>query len=200
MVKISAIKQQLKRQDRYSIYGDGGYLFSLSENDLITSGLKIGLELDKKALADLQDQSKFGKAYERALNLLSHRPRSEWELRDYLKRKAYDDELIQQVLARLESRGYINDKDFATRWVENRRLLKATTKRRLSQELRQKHIAEDIITQVLAADETDERIVLRELVERKRKQTKYRDNLKLMQYLSRQGFNYDDIKSIIEES
>jgi regulatory protein len=200
MVKISAIKQQRKRQDRYSIYGDGAYLFSLSEGELISSGLKIGLELDQEALRGLKDQAKFGKAYERALNLLSHRPRSEWELRDYLKRKEYDEELIQQVMTRLQEHGYVNDMDFARRWIENRRLLKATTRRRLNQELRQKRIAEDIIHQVLAADETDERAVLRELVERKRKQSKYQDKLKLMQYLSRQGFNYDDIKTVLEES
>jgi SOS response regulatory protein OraA/RecX len=44
-------------------------------------------------------------------------------------------------------------------------------------------------------DEGDEHNALREIIERKRKQTKYQDDLKLMQYLARQGFNYDDIKS-----
>ena len=83
--------------------------------------------------------------------------------------------------------------------MRNRRLLKAVSKRRLMQELRQKRIADDVIQQVLAEDETDDRNVLRELVERKRRQSKYQDNLKLMQYLARQGFSYDDIKAALAD-
>lgn len=198
-MKITAIKQQVKRQDRYSVYVDGKYLFSFSENELIASGLRINQELSESELAALKDRAVQDKAYDRALNLISHRPRSEWELRDYLKRKDYDEDVSKAVVDRLRDRGFVNDADFARRWVETRRLLKSTSRRRLSQELRQKHIASDIVDQVLAADETNEPDILRDLIERKRKQLKYQDNLKLMQYLSRQGFNYDDIKSAIEE-
>jgi SOS response regulatory protein OraA/RecX len=82
--------------------------------------------------------------------------------------------------------------------VRNRRLLKPVSVRRLKQELRQKRIADDIAEQVLAADETDDRAVLRELIARKRRQTKYQDDLRLMQYLARQGFGYQDIKNALE--
>jgi len=196
-MKISAIKQQVKRQDRYSIYVDDKYLFSFSEGELIGSGLKVNQELSEQELLALKDQAVLDKAYDRTLNLVSHRPRSEWELRDYLKHKDYDEDVITQTIERLNERGYVNDADFARRWVETPRLLKSTSKRRLAQELRQKRISDDIVSQVLEADETDERNVLRELVERKRKQIKYQDDLKLMQYLGRQGFDYNDIKSIL---
>ena len=115
----------------------------------------------------------------------------------YLKRKKYDPTVSGYVLDRLKQRGYVDDMDFARRWVENRRLLKATSKRRLMQELRQKRVADEIIHSVLEADETDEQQVLRDLIERKR--TKYQDDLKLMQYLVRQGYNYADIKSTLSE-
>ncbi|HTE57235.1 MAG TPA: RecX family transcriptional regulator [Verrucomicrobiae bacterium] len=198
-MKITDIKQQVKRQDRYSIFVDGKYLFSFSENELMSSGLKINQELSEQELLALKDQAVLDKAYDRTLNLISHRPRSEWELRDYMKHKDYDEDVVAQTIERLNQRGYINDADFARRWVETRRLLKSTSKRRLAQELRHKRIADDIVQQVLEADETDEHQVLRELVERKRKQTKYQDNLKLMQYLGRQGFSYDDIKTVLQE-
>jgi regulatory protein len=196
-MKITAIKQQVKRQDRYSIYGDGKYLFSFSEAELLSSGIKVGLELDEPSLNELRDKAVLDKAYDRALNLISHRMRSEWEIRDYLRRKEYEASVHDRVVQKLIDRGYINDEDFAKRWVENRRLLKATSKRRLAQELKQKRVADDIIQSVLAADETDEIAVLRELIERKRKQTKYQDDLKLMQFLARQGFDYDKIKTAL---
>jgi regulatory protein len=193
-MKITAIKQQVKRADRYSIYGDGKYLFSFSEGELLASGIKIGQELDESRLDELKNKAVVDKAYDRSINLVSRRVRSEWELQDYLKRKDYDESIRDEVIGRLRERGYVNDMDFAKRWVENRRLLKSTSKRRLSQELRQKRIADDIIKEVLEADETDELEVLKELVDKKRKQTKYQDDLKLMQYLARQGFSYYLIK------
>jgi regulatory protein len=163
-MKITAIKQQVKRNDRYSIYGDGKYLFSFSESELLASGIKIGQELDESSLDELKNKAVLDKAYDRALNLISHRMRSEWELGDYLKRKDYDEDVQEAVLSRLRGRGYVDDQEFAKRWVENRRLLKATSKRRLAQELRQKRISDEIITQTLEADETDEIEVLKDLI------------------------------------
>lgn len=198
-MKITDIKRQVKRADRYSLYGDGKYIFSLSERELLHQGLRVGLEIDSQELSVLQDKAVLDKAYDSALNLIMRRPRSQWEMREYLKRKAYEPEQIEIVLNMLSERNYLNDVDFASRWVENRRLLKSTSKRRLVQELRAKRVADDIITEVLQADETDERQVLRDLVAKKRTQTRYQDTQKLMQYLARQGYSYDDIKTVLGE-
>lgn len=198
-MRITAIKQQVKRHDRYSIYGDEKYLFSFSESELLASGIRIGQEIDKAKLEELRVKAVFDKAYDRSLNLVSRRTRSEWELRDYLKRKEYDESIQDAVIERLSNRGFVDDEQFAKRWIENRRLLKGTSKRRLALELRQKRIADDIIHAAIENDETDELTVLRELIEKKRKQTKYHDKLKLMQYLARQGFGYDLIKQALEK-
>lgn len=198
-MKITDIKQQVKRADRYSIYIDGKYTFSLSESELLNTGLRINQEFTEEELDQLRSTAVIDKGYDRALNLISRRPRSEWELRDYLKRKEYDLEVTEQIISRLSDRGYVDDEDFARRWVENRRLLKATSRRRLQQELRQKRISDEIVEKVLAADGTDELEVLKGLIERKRQQSKYQEDLKLMQFLARQGFGYDKIKQAIDE-
>jgi regulatory protein len=197
-MKITDIKQQVKRQDRYSIYIDGKYVFSYGESELLQSGLHIGKELTAKELEEQQGRAAVDKAYDRALRYLAIRMRSEWELRQYLKRKDYDDPLIDQILNMLSNRGMVDDLKFAHMWVDNRHLLKTISRRRLQQELRQKRISDDIIQQVLQADETDERTELRALVEKKRQISRFQDDLKLMQYLSRQGYNYDDIKAALQ--
>ncbi len=199
-MKITDIKQQVKRQDRYSIYVDGKYAFSFSENELLNLSLRINQEFTPEALEKLQKTAVEDKAYMRALDLLMRRSRSEWELRDYLKRKEYTPDIIDKIISRLNRAGYVDDKKFAMSWVENRRLLKSTSKRKLQMELRQKHIADDIIQQVLAEDETDERQVLKDLVAKKQTQTRYQDPQKLTAYLMRQGFNYDDVKAVLEEN
>jgi regulatory protein len=197
---ITDIKQQIKRQDRYSIYVDEQYVFSLSEGELLSLGLHIRQELTVAELAQLKKTAIEDKAYTRSLDLLARRARSEWELRDYLRRKEYEPDVIEKTIQHLRNRGYVDDYKFAESWVATRRLLKATSQRKLSLELKQKRIADDIIQQVLSEDETDERQVLRDLVAKKRTQTRYQDEQKLLAYLMRQGFSYDDVRSVLRNA
>lgn len=197
-MRITDIRAQVKRDDRYSIYGDGKYIFSLSEAELLSLGLKIGQEFDAHELKELKDRAVLDKAYDRCLNLIMRRPRSEWEIRDYLKRKDYEDEVVEKTVSRLSEAGHVDDLDFARRWVENRRLLKSTSRRKLQLELRQKRVSDDVIKQVLDDDETDEREVLRDLISKKRALVRYQDDQKLIAYLSRQGFDYRDIKTALK--
>lgn len=198
-MKITAIKQQERLKGRYSIFVDEKYAFSFSADALLEEKLHTGQELDTAELKRYKKLSDDDKAYNLTLAYVARRIRSEWELHDYFRRKGYDEELSQQILEKLDRLGFVDDLKFAEAWVWNRRLLKSVSRRRLTQELRQKRITDETIEQVLSEDEADEREVLRELVERKRKQSKYQDNLKIMQYLARQGFNYDDIKSVLSE-
>ncbi|HLB66755.1 MAG TPA: RecX family transcriptional regulator [Candidatus Saccharimonadales bacterium] len=197
MEKITAIKQQAKNQQRYSIFVDEKYSFSLSELALINAELKLGQELSKDELAKLKEESDLDKAYNRILNLLARRVRSEWEIRDYLKRKKYDEDAIDKLLNKLSERHLVNDLSFANAWVENRRLLKNMSKRKLTQELRAKRVSDEIIDEVMGLDETNELEVLRELVERKK--SRYPDKTKFMRYLAGQGFNYNDIKTVLAD-
>lgn len=191
---------QVKKRGRYSVYVNGQFAFGLSELALINSGIRTGQELEAEELQNFKEESDIDKIYGRTLDLLARRPRSSWELRDYLKRKDQSPDRIEKILNKLSVQGYINDEDFARRWVENRRLLKTTSKRKLFLELKQKRIADEIIQSVLNDDHTDEQEVLRQLVAKKRTQTRYQDKAKLMQYLARQGYNYDDIKQVLSEN
>jgi regulatory protein len=194
---ITAIKQQERLASRYSIFVDERYAFSLSADALLAEGLHAGLELDAAQLKAYKKLSADDKAYNLALAYAVRRMRSRWELTDYFRRKGYDAALGDQLLERLEHLRLVDDEAFAEAWVRNRRLLKSVSVRRLQQELRQKHVADSIISRVLAEDETDERMVLRELVVRKQKQSRYQDPLKLMRYLVGQGFSYDDVRAVL---
>lgn len=198
MPRITAIKPQVKRTDRYSIFIDEKYSFPLSANQLLNEGVRVGQELSDEDLTELQQRAALGKGYDQALNLIARRPRSERELRDYLKAKGYQLTSCEEILNMLSEKGYVNDQDFAARWVANRRLLKATSRRKLVQELKQKGLQDDVIQAALQTDKTNEVQVLKDLILKKRNQSRYKDTVKLMQYLSRQGFNYEDIKAALD--
>jgi regulatory protein len=198
-MRITAIKQQVKQQGRYSIFVEGKYSFSLSESALLESKIASGQELSVQQVKDFKKLSGDDKLYNQALRYAAMRPRSIWEMETYLQRKGSDPLLSPTILSKLSNIKLLDDKAFAHSWIASRRLLKSTSRRRLSQELHQKHVTDEIIEQALAEDDTDELAVLRALVERKRKQSKYQEDLKLMQYLARQGYSYGDIKSVLDD-
>lgn len=222
-MKITKIAQQVKRKDRYSVYVDEKYSFSLSDYQLVTAGLRVGKEYTQTELSELINESQFGKAYERTLNYVMIRPRSVREIRDYLTRtflypkpkmyinkkgerivtkkdvdKSAVQHMIERVLERLEEKGYSNDQKFAEAWVRSRQLTKKSSKRKLQQELQAKGVASDIIASVLSNESIDETENLKKMIEKKQKQSRYQDETKLKQYLLRQGFSYSDIKDALE--
>lgn len=196
--KITAIKAQVKTPGRYSIFVDEKYAFSLSEGALLDSGIMIGQEVTAEQLADYKDTSAFDKAYGLTLAYVARRLRSEWELREYFRRKDINPESGEQILERLRGYGYVNDLSFARSWVDNRRAIKSVSRRRLQMELRQKHVPDEVVQQVLEEDEVTDSETLRQLVAKKRQHSRYQDDTKLMQYLARQGYSYDDIKRALQ--
>lgn len=199
-MKITAIKQQVKTQRRYSIFVDDKYALSLSEGALLEAKLQLGQELTGQALKDLKQASADDKIYNNALRYAALRSRSTWEMESYLQRKYSPAPLVKKILNKLSDIGMLNDEAFARNWVANRSLLKPSSTRKLRLELRQKRVPDEIINRVLTEEEAPrDQATLQEVIARKRRQTKYQDDQKLMQYLARQGFNYDDIKSALAE-
>ncbi len=197
-MKITAIKQQQKRADRYSFYVDGAYAFSLSESALLESGLASGQELDAAGLERYKQLSQDDKLFGRALRYVALRPKSEWELRAYLEKHRSPAPLTKQITNKLKDLDLINDQTFAAAYVHDRLLLRPTSRRRIKLELAKKRVPTDIIDRLLA--EQSDTDTLQEVIAKKRRQSKYQDDIKLMQYLARQGYNYSDIKDALSGS
>lgn len=199
-MKITDIKQQLKQKERYSIFVDDKYSFSLFGIELSSEKLRLGMELDDIKILELKKLSGIGKLYNRTLNLLAARERSTLEIRQYLRRKEAAHEDIELIVERLARNRYIDDERFAKLWVENRRRLKKRSNRLLKMELMQKGIAKDTISLVLEDSLDDELTALRELIIKKRRQSRYGDDQKLLAFLMRQGFNYSAARSAMDET
>ncbi len=198
-MKITGIKQQQKLTNRYSIFVEGKYAFSLSEGALLDSKLVGGQELSKEQIAEYKKLSDDDKLYNRALQYVALRPRTRWEVQTYLERKQASPALVEAILNKLSNIDLINDEKVARALVADRKLLRPTSRRKMYTELKKKHIDGDIIEMALGRETDDEQTALLTVIERKRKQTKYQDDLKLMQYLARQGFSYNDIKQALQK-
>lgn len=198
-MKITSIKPQVKNKGRYSIFIDGQYSFSLSETALLESKISTNQELDEQEVIEYRQLSQDDKLYAQALRYVAIRRRTEWEVETYLHKKGASPTLSKIILNKLSIVDLIDDSKYAQSFVNDRRLLRPTSRRKLVNDLRKKHIPNNVIEAVVGMDQEDEQIALKSIIEKKSKQTKYQDRTKLMQYLARQGFSYGDIKTVLNE-
>jgi regulatory protein len=210
-MKITALTPQQKSDNRVNVIVDGKYRFSLDVYQVIDLGIRVGKEYSETELVELETESQFGKLYGRALEYCMMRPHSGKEVRDYLYRKTLDvrtktggirkgaDKAIAgRVFNRLVEKGHIDDEQFTRWWVENRSLKKGASRRKLEAELRVKGVDLQIIEKHLADSARTDDDELRKVIAKK--SGRYSDPQKLMRYLARQGFSYDDIKSALQDA
>ena len=79
-----------------------------------------------------------------AFLLLKFRPRSENEIRQRLKNKKFNSEIIESTVSFLKDKGFIDDNYFAKTWIESR-IKKPLGIRRLKAELNIKGVNKEII-------------------------------------------------------
>lgn len=207
-MKITAINLQVHDNNRVSISVDGRYQFSLDVLQLTELGLKVGFSIDDNELVRLKQEGEYGKVYGRALEYCLMRPRSKKEVRDYLYRKTrlsktktgevkqgVPSTVTARVFDRLVEKGYLDDVKFTTYWVENRSMTKGISHRKLIAELKLKGVENSILEQAMSGTERSDEVEIKKIIAKKR--SRYPDDQKLMAYLARQGFSYDDIKNAL---
>lgn len=191
MRRISAIKLQKRNHQRVNVYLDGEYAFGLAR--IVAAWLSVGTELSDEKIAQLQAEDQRETAYQSALNLINFRPRTEVEIRQNLRRKKMEDEIIQYVVERLKDNGLIDDAGFAKIWVENRVELRPRSRRALAFELKQHGLDSALIEQTLG--NVDDSTMAYQAAQRqapKIKNLEWREfRLKLLRYLAQRGFAYE---------
>lgn len=196
---ITALRFQKRNKDRVNVYLDGRFAFGLAAIE--AACLEVGQALSDTDIARLQKQDEVECAYERALNFLSYRPRSEAEVRRNLSKKNVEKEFIDPVVERLTQAGLLDDQEFARYWVENRLQFKPRGARAIRQELWEKGVSDAIISQVLAG--FDEEAAAREVAEKGAHRLAHlepRDfRRKLQSHMARRGFSFAVIEPLIEE-
>ena len=196
---ITALRFQKRNKNRVSVYIDGQFAFGLAAIE--AARLRVGQALSDGDVARLQVHDEVERAYERALNFLSYRPRSEAEVRRRLRKKGVEDEGVEVVVERLTRAGLLNDREFARYWVENRLQFNPRGARALRHELREKGVPASIIADTLA--DFDEETSARRAAEagmRRLAHLEPRDfRRRLGAYLARRGFSYAVVKPLIEE-
>ncbi len=140
----------------------------------------------------------FEQAKEKALRLLEFRAHSEREIKEKLKMRGADDEIIAEVLKFCRNYGFVNDADFAKRKAKDLYHLKKYGKRRIEQELKIKGISSDLIYEALGEIDFEEND-LDALIRKKLAHNFEKKNIdKCIRYFIYRGYDFSEIKSCID--
>ncbi|MFD4237324.1 recombination regulator RecX [Streptomyces sp. NPDC058542] len=119
------------------------------------------------------------------LRLLTGTPRTRKQLADALRKREIPDEAAEEVLARFEDVGLIDDAAFAGAWVESRHHGRGLARRALVRELRTKGVDSTVIDEAVGRlDPDQEEETARELVARKLRSTRGLDRDKRLRRLA----------------
>jgi regulatory protein len=105
----------------------------------------------------MTDNSSLQDCLDAAYYYLSYRPRSEGEIRQWLHKRGFPNELTEKTIARLREQKLSDDLAFAQFWKDNRLSFRPKSKRLIERELGDKRVDAEIIEQV-TKDIDDEEI------------------------------------------
>lgn len=91
----------------------------------------------------------FKKARALAYRYLSHRDRSARETADHLKKKGFEEAVVQKTLRDLKEASYLDDRRFAEHWARTRAENRYYGRFRLRQELIGKGLSKELIEETL---------------------------------------------------
>lgn len=201
-MQITAIRPQ-KKKDRVNIYLDNKFGFGIDLDNFVKLGLKVEQELAEEEVEEIVKKSEFQKTLDKLLKFATLRPRSEKEIKDWLKRKKVHESLHKELFNRLKRLDLMDDEKFAEWWIGQRQEFSPRAKRMMNYELRMKGIKQETINEILENTEIDEEKMARGLLEKKAYKWKGLDKLKarqkMSQFLGQKGFSWDVIEKVVEK-
>lgn len=199
MLTVTKLEPQKKNPQRLNVYLNGEFAFGISR--LVAPWLQEGNELSQGEISGLQTEDQIQQGYQRAINFLSYRARSEQEIKLNLQKHQVPETIIESVLEKLRDASLVDDREFAQQWIENRIRFHPRSKRALSSELYRKGISKQIIEETLL--DIDEEVLARSLAQKKVSKLRTLDKStfqkKMYGFLSRRGFHYGISKEVVSQ-
>ena len=96
----------------------------------------------------MTDRSSLKDCLDAAYYYLSYRPRSEGEIRQWLRKRGFTNEVTEAAIAKLREQNLSDDLAFAQFWKDNRLSFRPRSRRSIERELRYRKVASEIIEQV----------------------------------------------------
>ena len=196
MAEITAITPQIKDKTRCNIEIDGRFYCGLKLETAMKYRLKTGEHIELSRLAAIQLESEKMTALDKALTHISASMKTERQIRDFLKKKGYLDDVCDYVAEKMREYSYLDDAAYAKSYAESAGKRKG--KRLIRAELKQKGVDDAAISEALEAipdeDESAARVLEKYLRGKAADEKTFR---KAYAHLIGKGFDHDTAKKVL---
>lgn len=192
---ITDIKK--KGKNRYQIFVDSAFFATVLDETVVKFHLTTGLELSSENLSKIIFDGQLPLALDYSYSLLSTFNKTEKEMKEYLKKKGFSDDVISLAIIKLKNNHFLDDVKFCDNYIATH---KTKSKKAIKFELRNKGIEEKIISFALENIDNQDEIVLKlaqKFVKNKKNDDKIRE--KLYRHLIGKGFTYGEIKKSMDK-
>ncbi len=200
---ITKITRQKKDGERYNIYLDDKYAYSVHETVLIKFGLTKGMTLEDWSMDEMIYEDAIRKAFNRALHYLGFRMRSESEVKKKLLDLDYGEAIVLEAIVKLKNLGFLNDETFSEALLQTQKNSSSKGPRAIQQEMQKKGIGKELQAKVLESYSEDEQLqIATKLAEKaanaNRSVAPSQLKQKIQNALLRKGYSFDIIKQALD--
>lgn len=147
-LEITKVERQKKSDHRYIIHF-GAYNMTVHEDVMIKYRMITGNSFIKADLEEIVVADERQRAYVEGLRYLERKPRTALEMTRRLRQKEIGETIIAEVVERLRQERFIDDPLYAKQWAEQRITNQRKGKMWIRQELREKGIDKNLISEAL---------------------------------------------------
>ena len=197
MAEITGITPQIKDKERCNIEVDGRFFCGMKLETVVKHRLKVGVAVSEEALSRMQLESEKLTALDKTLTFITASMKTEKDIRAYLRKKGYLEDISDYVVEKMRSYGYLDDAAYARAYAEHAGKKKGS--RLIAMELRQKGVSDEAIEEALSSVSGEADAAYAVLTKYLRgKKTDKATFSKAYRHLLSKGFDYDTARAVLE--
>ncbi len=204
---ITSIIKQKSNSERYNIYIDEEYKFSIDIDLLYELKLEENMTIDIEQLQEAIKRADTKKAFNMCIAILARASKTEYEIKKKLLEKKYSEEVINEIIHKLKQLDYINDDKYIDAWIRSKSGAATLNKKIIYNKLIQKGIDRSLIQEKIENNAVgdgaiDEYSSAYKLAEKKYKSFKGNNEEirnKLLTFLYNKGFEKDICYRVVRD-
>lgn len=167
--------------------------------------VSVDIYFSEDEILEMKYFSDIERAKSRAINYISGKLKTKYEVRLKLKENGFAEDVIDEVLDILEKEEYLNDKVYCEIFIEDKKKLNGYGKNKIKSLLIQKGISKNIFEDFLNEFEYDEefdnalKMGIKKLELLSNEEDNFKKKQKIINYLTYRGFGFDVINDVLKE-
>ena len=167
--------------------------------------VSVDMDFSETEIQEMKYFSDIERAKSRAINYISGKLKTKYEVKLKLKEKDFTEDIIDEVIDILEREEYLNDRLYCEVFIEDKKQLNGYGKNKIKSLLIQKGVSKSVFEDFLDEFEYEEefdnalKMGIKKLNLLSNEDDNFKKKQKLINYLAYRGFSFDVINDVLRE-